>query len=496
MNNLVNIEESPSNDEQIRNPEPESVKIESNAINLPSEPQKSDCLPPTAGIPETIPQLDATSEPPLATLPVHMAGESGVNGEPPKEAEPKVVAAKKEAGEGIVVDENGRFVLSVRGLSWTCTVEDVHEFFGHCDDIIVIHMVGGSNGRSSGEALVEFATIQGYHRGIQRNNRTCNGRPVEVRQSSDRKLDRSLGRIPLPKVPSNPMSYVIRMRGVPYEATIEDIEEFFGDLQPLAIHIPRDSYGRPSGDAFVEFEKHEDGYQATYRHRECLGHRYIEIFQSTIRELCVAMGVSMKSTSFKKRWIKMQGLPHSTQLVQVLGFFATVKVLPIRLARRSDGCQVFAEFASTEDVTNMMKLQHRYIGHRYVELFPCDTAEVELATGKKFEPIQSKNLQKQNMFLQHQAQQNLAQVSPLQQFRIANSPGPAVPHFPAQYFPPQNPIPALIPPGSATSSPVPNQFQQLTQQFLQPMILHPASNSPSPASKISQMSNSPRLYQT
>jgi len=321
-----------------------------------------------------------------------------------------VVAPNIEIREGVeqasnagAESSNKRFVIQLRGLGWNSTVEDVFDFLDGSSAIKTVHIVAGRSGRTCGEAMVEFSTEEAYKASFKHNGKVLHKRMIEVRPGSASELDRSLGRTPRAKVPTNPMSYVIRMRGVPYSATVEDIEHFFGNLKPDAIHIPRDEFGRPSGDAFVEFARQEDGYLATYRHRDCIGNRYIEIFQSTIKELCSTMGVQMKSRS-KKLWIKMQGLPYGTKLRQVLEFFASVKVFPIRLARRSDGSQVFAEFQTAQEVNDMMKLQQRYIGHRYVEFFPCDLLEVEKATGKDFGPalIHASPGEKASMAIQQQ----------------------------------------------------------------------------------------------
>jgi len=331
-----------------------------------------------------------------------------------------------------------RFVIRMRGLAWNTTVEDIRKFFDE-RQILTIHVVPGSHGRTSGEAMVEFGSEPDLEISLKKDTCLLNKRAVELSIGSPRELDRSLGRRPLPKVPSNPMSFVIRMRGVPYTATVEDIEDFFGELHPLAIHIPKDEFGRPSGDAFVEFEEHDDGFAATYKHRETLGNRYIEIFQSTIKELCQAMGVATKS-KYAKRWVKMQGLPYNTQLRQILAFFAAVKVFPIRLARRSDGSQVYAEFSCATDVNNVMKLQQRYIGHRYVELFPCDTNEVEQVTGKKFAPT-SLAFKKPSIQLNQKVFGNAPQPHP-PHMMPPNARGHGPPHMPPNargHGPPQMP---------------------------------------------------------
>lgn len=77
-----------------------------------------------------------------------------------------------------------------------------------------------------------------------------------------------LGRLPnvLPKYRNLPRSrldgYVVYMRGIPFSATEEDIEEFFAPLQPLQINIIMNPEGRPSGDAEVEFSTAEDAKRA------------------------------------------------------------------------------------------------------------------------------------------------------------------------------------------------------------------------------------------
>jgi len=68
------------------------------------------------------------------------------------------------------------------------------------------------------------------------------------------------------------------MRGIPFSATEEDIEEFFAPLQPLQIHIIMNPEGRPSGDAEVEFATAEDAKRAMNKDKANMQHRYVELF--------------------------------------------------------------------------------------------------------------------------------------------------------------------------------------------------------------------------
>jgi len=86
---------------------------------------------------------------------------------------------------------------------------------------------------------------------------------------------------------------IIRMRGLPFDATSKDVIEFFtrgetannvvdGDEGVLFVHYPD---GRSTGDAFVMFKTEPEAAQALLKHKEIMGARYIELFRSTTAEV-------------------------------------------------------------------------------------------------------------------------------------------------------------------------------------------------------------------
>ena len=65
---------------------------------------------------------------------------------------------------------------------------------------------------------------------------------------------------------------------------------FFGDDFPVfrgenGIFFVYHPDGRPTGDAFVLFEKVEHGKQALTKHRQSIGKRYVELFQTSRNEV-------------------------------------------------------------------------------------------------------------------------------------------------------------------------------------------------------------------
>lgn len=97
---------------------------------------------------------------------------------------------------------------------------------------------------------------------------------------------------------------IVRMRGLPFTATNEQVLTFFSPGEGLKETCPvsggkdgilfvRYPDGRPTGDAFVLFACEEHVQCALRKHKEILGRRYIELFKSTAAEVQQVCGVGV-----------------------------------------------------------------------------------------------------------------------------------------------------------------------------------------------------------
>ncbi|XP_031434902.1 heterogeneous nuclear ribonucleoprotein H3 isoform X3 [Clupea harengus] len=79
----------------------------------------------------------------------------------------------------------------------------------------------------------------------------------------------------------------LRLRGLPFGCSKEEIVQFFAGLKivPNGITLPMDYQGRSTGEAFVQFASKEIAEKALGKHKERIGHRYIEIFKSSRNEI-------------------------------------------------------------------------------------------------------------------------------------------------------------------------------------------------------------------
>ncbi|XP_050800986.1 G-rich sequence factor 1 isoform X2 [Gopherus flavomarginatus] len=76
---------------------------------------------------------------------------------------------------------------------------------------------------------------------------------------------------------SSPLHFV-HLRGLPFQASAQDIVNFFAPLKPAKITMEYNSSGKATGEADVYFETHEDAVAAMAKDRSYAQHRYIELF--------------------------------------------------------------------------------------------------------------------------------------------------------------------------------------------------------------------------
>merc|ERR550534_952662 len=89
----------------------------------------------------------------------------------------------------------------------------------------------------------------------------------------------------------------IRMRGLPWQATEQDIIMFFRevDVTPVRIHLKSDG-----GEAYVEFADAPSVATAMTRNKQYIGHRYIELFPVSYGEVAQTIGLGMPFQQFNQ----------------------------------------------------------------------------------------------------------------------------------------------------------------------------------------------------
>ncbi|XP_061572773.1 epithelial splicing regulatory protein 1 isoform X2 [Cololabis saira] len=319
-------------------------------------------------------------------------------------------------------------VIRARGLPWQSSDQDIARFFRGLN----IAKGGAAlclnaQGRRNGEALVRFVSEEHRDLALQRHKHHMGSRYIEVYKATGEDFLKIAGGTSneVAMFLSREDQIIVRMRGLPFAATHEQVLTFFSPGNGLKESCPvsggkdgilfvRYPDGRPTGDAFVLFACEEQAQCALRKHKEILGKRYIELFKSTAAEvqqvlnryssaplipvapaplMSVLPMMSLLPPPVGVRdCLRLRGLPYTAIIEDILTFLGEfthdvrqhgVHMVLNQQGRPSGDC--FIQMTSAERALQASQQLHKHVmssergaNSRYVEVFPCSTEEMGL----------------------------------------------------------------------------------------------------------------------
>nr|NP_001246347.1 fusilli, isoform H [Drosophila melanogaster]AFH08101.1 fusilli, isoform H [Drosophila melanogaster] len=224
---------------------------------------------------------------------------------------------------------------------------------------------------------------------------------------------------------------IIRMRGLPYDATAKQVLDFFttGDTPPChvldgneGVLFVKKPDGRATGDAFVLFANETDAPKALGRHRESIGQRYIELFRSTTAEVQQVLNRSMDPKNYEsggghsqppliaqlptmqlpllpqhlitsgttKNCIRLRGLPYEAMVEHILHFLDDFAkhiiyqgVHMVINAQGQPSGEAFIQMDLEESARLCAQRRHNHYmmfgkKYRYIEVFQCSGDDMNM----------------------------------------------------------------------------------------------------------------------
>ncbi|XP_030639288.1 epithelial splicing regulatory protein 1 isoform X2 [Chanos chanos] len=214
------------------------------------------------------------------------------------------------------LSRENQVIVRMRGLPFTATAEQVLQFFSPTcpvtDGSDGILFVRFPDGRPTGDAFVLFSCEEHAQNALKKHKDTLGKRYIELFKSTAAEVQQVLNRyssaplipiapspilpaVPQPTfVPPSGLRDCIRLRGLPYDATIQDIllflGEFSADIKQHGVHMVLNQQGRPSGDAFIQMRSPERAFLAAQRcHKRGMKERYVEVFQCSVQEMSIVL---------------------------------------------------------------------------------------------------------------------------------------------------------------------------------------------------------------
>jgi len=398
----------------------------------------------------------------------------------PGSTSPTTATPAQTAATAIPTPSTPVYVIRLRGLPHGSQVGQVSQFLdgltlaGDADSSI--HVASDAYGRTTGIAYVKLADAQSRDRALssEYNRKMMGRRYIEVFNSTEEEMeaaqkpayrppapyaassypqaqpaaiggygaapstapDAAAPAVPAPSVPSGPI--ILKLRGLPFEATEADVHQHFHPTPLLRVHVMLDDRQRAAGDAFLEVSSEEDAAAVMQRNRSLMGRRYIEVFRSDPHTMAARQATSgtyvgggggggrgappsmgyggggrggggygsgygggygaaaaggggygggggggyrpprIPTSASATTCLRLRGLPWQCSEDEITNFFAEAGVYPTRLHRNPGSGEAFAEFASTNDTQTAMSKNRAYMkgSNRYIELIPVPYAEM------------------------------------------------------------------------------------------------------------------------
>lgn len=297
-------------------------------------------------------------------------------------------------------DGDYRGVVRMRGLPWSANDGDIRSFFeGLSIEKGGIHITLNREGRPSGEAYVVFETEEDAKGALKRDKEKIGERWIDIFEATKGEVYSMTGAGR--QVEQTALAFdtgdsgytgVVRMRGLPFEATKGQIQDFFGDIEvkDSNIFIITRPDGKASGEAFVLFETEVDAERALVKDKEKLGDRWIDLFPSNKGALYQRVGAGVKMAAKPdaefRGVLRMRGIPFSAGVDEIRTFFRGYKiqehgVFVVNGADWRPTGEAFVLFESEAEAERAFKaLDKEKIKDRWIELFRATKGDLYTAT--------------------------------------------------------------------------------------------------------------------
>ncbi|XKL66577.1 hypothetical protein PGB90_009997 [Kerria lacca] len=175
-------------------------------------------------------------------------------------------------------EDTNELIIKMRGLPWSATVDDIISFLDGTNiknGRAGVHITMSREGRPSGEAFIELESKGDAEKALRKDKQHMGHRYIEIFKTSRSDMDWYVARSGS-NVENVMDECCIRLRGLPYGCTKNDITQFFSGLTivPNGISFVSDQTGRNTGEAYVQFINKEMVESALKKHLDRIGHRW------------------------------------------------------------------------------------------------------------------------------------------------------------------------------------------------------------------------------
>ena len=296
-------------------------------------------------------------------------------------------------------DETSYFI-KLSGLPWKATEEEIAKFLVDCYIVGDVVIINNEYGKPSGDAVVKLKTKVDLEKALKCNRNHLHGRFVIVEESDSESYNRHVKK---EKTDAEKNAFM-RLRGLVWNATEEDIKKFLHDCKVKKVVITTNEHGKPSGDAFVHLESEADVEKARAHDREYLRDRFViveEIYEAQFLKETQLVDESKqkRNKEYSTSHLKLSNLPLTCSDLNIVAFLKDCQIKQITILKNKSGKPIgesIVEVESNDDlvrglICNNSSLQGRVISVDKAEKFEVsEVATAAISTAQEMEVCKSK----------------------------------------------------------------------------------------------------------
>ena len=166
--------------------------------------------------------------------------------------------------------------IQLSGLSSNSTGKDVSEFLVDCRTVGNVVFMKNDHGKPCGQAIVKLKDESELQKALKFNKTYLKNLYIVIEEATRNTYEKHDDQ---PKITSTSTSTFAKLGSLVWSASVEDIENFLKGCNSMEVVIKKDERGRPTGNAFVQFESNIDIGIALKYNKRYLRERWVTVEQ-------------------------------------------------------------------------------------------------------------------------------------------------------------------------------------------------------------------------
>jgi len=279
--------------------------------------------------------------------------------------------------------EESDYHVKLSGLPWKATKDEIRSFLSDTQIIGEVAIVNNDHGKPSGDALVKLATKEDLEKALACNRNYLGNRFVLVEETDGEAFaknvatDRNTSRMNRKeetdmKASHEERDYQVKLSGLPWKATTDEIRSFLGDTQIVGdVAIIYNDRGKPSGDALIKLPTKEDLQKALKCNKNYLHNRFViveEVFEAADDNTSRMIG-EKESDIDESTSVHLKGLVWSATENDIRSFLHDCTVKEVNIKKNDQGRatgEAIVHLVSKADLQKALAHNREYLRERFV----------------------------------------------------------------------------------------------------------------------------------